>query len=86
MLCRLTAEATRRPVVAGPVEATVLGNVMVQACGRGYVGSLEEIRDVVRSSVEPDTYYPEDEAARWEEAFGRFSELMDARLEGVVME
>ena len=43
-------------------------------------------RDVVRSSVRPDTYYPEDEAARWEEAFGRFSELMDARLEGVVME
>ncbi|MFL6009536.1 MAG: rhamnulokinase family protein [Rubrobacteraceae bacterium] len=86
LLCRLTAEATGRPVVAGPVEATVLGNIMVQACGCGYVGSLEEIRDVVRSSVEPDTYYPEDEAARWEEAFGRFSELMDARLEGVVME
>lgn len=86
LLCRLTAEATRRPVVAGPVEATALGNVMVQAYGRGYVGSLEEIRDVVRSSVEAETYDPEGDAEGWDEAFGRFSELMDARLEGAVTE
>jgi rhamnulokinase len=84
LLCRLTADATRRPVVAGPVEATALGNVVIQAYARGYVGSLEEIRDVVRSSTEVRTYAPEGEAGEWDEAFGRFSELMDAPLEGAV--
>lgn len=78
LLCRLTAAAMRRPVVAGPVEATALGNLMVQAFGRGHVGSLEEIRSVVRSSVEVRTYLPEGEADEWDEAFGRFSELVDA--------
>ncbi len=84
LLCRLTAEAARRPVVAGPVEATALGNVMVQAYARGHVGALAEIRDVVRASVEAQTYAPEGSADEWDEAFGRFSRLMDAPLEGAV--
>jgi rhamnulokinase len=84
LLCRLTAEAARRPVVAGPVEATAVGNVMVQAYARGHVGSLAEIRDVVRSSVEVHTHVPEGSAGEWDEAFGRFSRLMDAPLEGAV--
>jgi rhamnulokinase len=84
LLCRLTAEAARRPVVAGPVEATALGNVMVQAYARGHVSSLAEIRDVVRSSVEVHTYVPEGGADEWDEAFGRFSMLVDAPLEGAV--
>jgi rhamnulokinase len=84
LLCRLTAEAARRPVVAGPVEATALGNVMVQAYARGHVSSLAEIRDVMRSSVEVHTYVPEGGADEWDEAFGRFSRLVDAPLEGAV--
>jgi rhamnulokinase len=84
LLCRLTAGATRRPVVAGPVEATALGNVMVQAYARGYVGSLAEIREVVRSSTEVRTYVPEGSADEWNGAFERFSKLMDTSLEGVV--
>jgi rhamnulokinase len=86
LLCRLTAEATRRPVVAGPVEATALGNVMVQAYARGYVGSLAEIREVVRSSMEVQTYAPEGGADEWDGAFERFSKLMDTSLEGAVTE
>ena len=86
LLCRLTAEAARRPVVAGPVEATAIGNVMVQAYARGYVGSLADIRDAVRSSFDARTYDPEDKADEWEEAFERFSKLMEAPLEGVVTE
>lgn len=82
LLCRLTAEAASRPVVAGPVEATALGNVMVQAYARGYVGSLAEIRDVVRASTGVRTYVPEGGADEWDEAFGKFSELMAA--EGAV--
>jgi rhamnulokinase len=82
LLCQLTAAATRRPGRAGPVEATVLGNVMVQVYARGYVGSLGEIRDVVRASAEVRTYVPEGSADEWDEAFGRFSRLMAA--EGAV--
>jgi rhamnulokinase len=82
LLCRLTADATRRPVLAGPVEATAMGNLMVQAFGRGYVSSLQEIRNVVRSSVEVQTYLPRGSADSWDEAFSRFSELVDAPPEG----
>src|SRR5262249_36742448 len=42
LLCRLTADCCNRPVLAGPVEATAIGNVMVQAIGLGVLGSLSE--------------------------------------------
>lgn len=52
LLCRLTAEASGLPVVAGPVEATALGNVLVQARAVGIVsGGLTALRDVVREST-----------------------------------
>jgi rhamnulokinase len=78
LLCQLTADATRLPVLAGPVEATALGNVMVQAYSRGYVKSLEEIRAVVRRSTEIDRYEPGGDANEWDELRERFSGLMDA--------
>ncbi|HEY1830286.1 MAG TPA: rhamnulokinase family protein [Acidimicrobiales bacterium] len=59
LLCRLTAEATGLPVVAGPVEATALGNVLVQARARGAVpSSLEELRALVRRSFPLRRYEP----------------------------
>ncbi|QYJ14954.1 Rhamnulokinase [Rubrobacter xylanophilus DSM 9941] len=76
LLCRLTAEATRRPVVAGPDEATVLGNVLVQAYAAGMVGSLEELREVVRASIPVRVYEPEEAEEGWDEAYGRLSELV----------
>ena len=60
LLCQLTADAAGLPVVAGPVEATAVGNVMVQAFARGEVGSLAEIRTVIRRSFETETYEPAD--------------------------
>jgi rhamnulokinase len=78
LLCQLTADATRLPVLAGPVEATALGNVMVQAYSRGYVKSLEEIRAVVRRSTEIDRYEPGEYADEWDELRERFSGIMDA--------
>ena len=78
LLCQLTADAARLPVLAGPVEATAMGNVMVQALARGRVGSLEEIRAVVRSSAEVERYEPRGDAERWSAVAERFSMLLEA--------
>ena len=48
-LCQLTADVSRRVVLAGPVEAAALGNVVVQLHAFGDVGSLAEMREVVRA-------------------------------------
>ena len=58
LLNRMTARACGIPVVAGPSEATALGNVMVQARTAGLVGSLAEMRRYVRRSIATKTYEP----------------------------
>ena len=58
LLCAWTAEAAGLPVLAGPEEATLLGNLLVQAIALGEIGSLAEARDVVRRSFAPTTYEP----------------------------
>lgn len=73
LLCRLTAEVTGRPVLAGPVEATALGNVLVQAAARGRVGDLEEIRSVVRASTSVEEYPAGDDPHG---LFGRFESML----------
>ena len=75
LLCQLTADVCNRPVLAGPVEATALGNVLVQAMGLGLIGSLAEARSVVRKSFEVKTYHPiHPETA--EGPYQRFLELL----------
>jgi len=62
LLCQLTADRTGLPVVAGPVEATALGNILVQARAIGAAGlggaSLEALRHVVARTIEPVRYEP----------------------------
>jgi rhamnulokinase len=59
LLCQLTADACGRPVVAGPVEATAVGNVLVQARARGIVsGDLEALRALVRATHDLRRYEP----------------------------
>ena len=59
LLCELTADACGLPVVAGPVEATALGNVLVQARAHGDLsGSLEDLRALVRDTHATTTYAP----------------------------
>jgi rhamnulokinase len=77
LLCQLTADASGVPVVAGPVEATAMGNVMVQAFAQGRVGSLEEIRAVVRDSFESTTYEPGGGDREWSGLRERFSKLLE---------
>ena len=76
LLCQLTANATGRPVVAGPAEATAVGNLLVQALGLGRLGSVGDIRAVVRASFEPRTFRSSGDDGRWEEAYGRLCRLL----------
>jgi rhamnulokinase len=75
LLCQFIANATGLPVVAGPIEATATGNILIQAMGQGDIGSLQELRDVVRRSVAPEEYTPQDTAA-WEGAYGLFRAMV----------
>jgi len=62
LLCRLTADLLGRPVLAGPVEATALGNVLVQARAVGELGALAELRAVAAGSADPAVYEPSGDA------------------------
>ena len=69
LLCQMIADATGRPVVAGPVEATAIGNLLVQLLARDGKVDLRAIRRVVRDTFEPIRYEPKD-AARWNDRLG----------------
>ena len=58
LLCQLVADTCARPVVAGPAEATSLGNALIQAWGCGEVASPGHIREIAGRSHQPVTYYP----------------------------
>ena len=75
LLCQFTADACQRPVVTGPVEATALGNVMVQAMATGHLGSLAEAREAVAASI-TQVHFTPGPAAGWDDAFGRFQRLV----------
>ena len=74
VLNQFTADACQRPVIAGPVEATALGNLLTQIRADGELGSLGEMRAVVRRSTEVKTYLPGRQSS-WDEASDRFSKL-----------
>jgi len=74
-LCQAGADACGRRAVAGPVEATATGNIMMQAVAAGEVGSIAEAREVIRRSFEVDEYEPQNTAA-WDEAYGRFLDIL----------
>jgi len=75
LLNQFTADACDRPVLAGPVEATAIGNVLVQMIGLGLIGSLAEGREVVRRSFEVTTFEPR-QPQRWGEPYRRFLGLL----------
>jgi rhamnulokinase len=78
LLCQLTADVTGRPVLAGPVEAAAVGNLLIQARAAGELGSLAEIRDVVARSLPPRRYEPH-ASDLVEAAYARFLTLLDRR-------
>lgn len=78
LLCQLTADACQRPVVAGPAEAAALGNLMVQAVANGDLQDVAEGRAAIASSVKLETYEPQAEGGRWEEAVARMRSVQAA--------
>ncbi|HEY7116254.1 MAG TPA: rhamnulokinase family protein [Tepidisphaeraceae bacterium] len=70
LLNQMTADACGRPVAAGPVEATAIGNMLVTAIALGEIGDLAQGRQIVRDSFDVKRYEPKN-AAAWEEAYGR---------------
>jgi rhamnulokinase len=76
LLNQFTANAIGLPVVAGPAEATAIGNIMMQAKGLGIVNSLEEIREIVRNSVSLETFYPEN-TVLWNKAYADFLSIIN---------
>jgi rhamnulokinase len=74
LFCQFTADATGRRVVAGPVEATVLGNVLVQAVATGQISGIQQARKAVAESIEQKTYEPQ-RGDGWVDAFCKFKDL-----------
>jgi rhamnulokinase len=73
LLCQLTADATGLPVVAGPTEATAIGNVLVQARARGLVGGLPEMRQLVAATQHLRHYRPRGDSRGWAAAEDRLA-------------
>lgn len=71
LLCQLTSDATGLPVVAGPAEATALGNVLVQARTRGLVGDRAEMRRLVARTQPLRRYEPRGDGRAWSSAAAR---------------
>ncbi|MCI0361333.1 MAG: rhamnulokinase [Planctomycetaceae bacterium] len=76
LLCQMTADACNRRVVAGPVEATAIGNLMMQAVALGTVGSIAQAREIVRTSFAAQEFRPKQPQA-WNDAYGRFEKLVE---------
>ncbi|MDP2336390.1 MAG: rhamnulokinase family protein [Bacteroidota bacterium] len=74
-LNQLTADATGMRVVAGPTEATAIGNILIQAKALGYVGSLSEIRQIIANSFELVHFVPSFEL-NWDEAYNQYLKIM----------
>jgi rhamnulokinase len=70
LLCQMTANSCDRKVLAGPIEATVLGNILVQLLATGEIESIAKAREIVARSEGVKEYMPT-ESAQWKEAYER---------------
>lgn len=77
LLCQMTANACHCPVIAGPVEATVLGNVALQLLATGELKDLTQVRSVVKASTQVKIFEPQD-TKQWEQMYGQYKKLYAA--------
>ena len=74
LLCQLTADSIGRPVMAGPVEATTLGNAIVQMIALGEMDDLKHAREILNETLETRVYEPVDHEG-WEEPYRLFKSV-----------
>ncbi len=75
LLNQWTANAIGIPVIAGPSEATAIGNIMIQAKAAGCISSLLEMRQIIRNSISLEEFLPENKG-EWESAYTKFLEVV----------
>jgi len=75
LLNQMTADACGIPVVVGPYEATAIGNVLVQAMGKGEIKNLAQLRQIVRNSFDLETYQPTGKAS-FDAEYARYEKLL----------
>ena len=75
LLCQMAADACNCRVLAGPVEATAIGNVMMQVVASGEVSSIEQAREIIGSSFAVEECAPQ-RTQPWDEAYARFEKLI----------
>lgn len=78
LLCQLTADCCQREVIAGPVEATAMGNALVQMLATGEIKSLADARQIVRASFTMKVFSPRADS-RWDEQYRTFLSLVAAK-------
>ncbi len=79
-LCGLAADACGVPVIAGPVEATAIGNLCMQYIAAGELKDLSEARAMISDSFEPVYYEPTKNRDAWDEAYGRFCQICEKEV------
>lgn len=77
LLCQMTANSCGIPVVAGPAEATALGNILIQLTALGYLQDLEAGRKLVMQTEQVQTYLPAENRSSWEYAYSNFRKLLE---------
>ena len=75
LLCRMSADATGVPVIAGPAEATVMGNIAVQLISLGEIGDWKTARKIIKETADAKLYTPSDTAV-WDENDARFRAIL----------
>ena len=73
-MCQFTADATGKQVVAGPVEATSIGNIAVQAIAINALSTLDEVRQVIKNSFSLQIYDPNNNQ-EWQDAYHSFLQI-----------
>ena len=75
-LCKFTADACGRPVYTGPVEATALGNIAIQAIASGEIKDVKEARQVIANSFEIKYFEPKN-TEMWDAGYEKFLKLLE---------
>lgn len=78
LLCQMTSNACRCYVSAGPIEATVLGNIAVQLMASGKIKDIKEARNIISNSQDVEIYSPKD-TMLWEKAYDKFNQIIKSK-------